>query len=114
MLVESIAIFLVLFVMLLLFIRSHKRMYAVFTIPLLVTPFLHAAVSILGEVAGFAFSADVRAAADVLGLAISVAMMGMFCTNCKTRRTKYAYLCLCGGFATLLTIIFIYDIYVSV
>lgn len=112
MLVESIAILMVLLVMLFIFLRAHKKSYAISTVPLLVVPFLHAAVCLFGDATGLVLSADVRAAADVLGLAVAVAMMGMFCTRRRTRRAKYAYLCLCGGFITVLSIIFIYNTYI--
>jgi hypothetical protein len=111
-LVESIAIFMVLLVMVFLFLRAHKRDYAISAIPLTIVPLMHTLTQLLGEIKSLHLSPDIRAAADVLGLAIAVAMMGMFCTRCRTRRSKYAYLLLCGGFVTALTIIFIYNTYV--
>ena len=112
MLVESIAILMILAVMLFLFLRAHRRDYAVATIPLMIVPFVHALVYLAGDVLRISISSDVRAAGDVLGLAISVALIGMICVRLKTRRSKYAYLLLCGGFSTALTMIYVFGIYV--
>ena len=112
MLVESIAILMIMAVMVFIFLRAHKRDYAISTVPLLVVPFLHAVVCIIGDASPLTISPDIRAAADVLGLAISVAMLGMFCVKCKTRKAKYGYLFTCGGFITVLTMIFIYNTYI--
>lgn len=114
MLVESIAILMILLVMIFIFLRGHRRIYAVSTVPLLVVPFVHALVYIFADISKLHFSQDILTAVDAFGLAVAVALLGMFCTRCKTRKAKYAYLFLCGGFTTILSIIFIFNNYVPV
>lgn len=112
MVVESMAILMVLAVMLVLFLRAHKRDYAISVIPLMIVPAMHLVAQLIGEMKSLPLLPDIQAAADVLGLAIAVAMMGMFCTKYRSRRAKYGYLCVCGGFVTALTIIFICNTYI--
>lgn len=111
MLVESIAISMILIAMFFLFLRAHRRDYAIATAPLLIVPALNALSSLLQEIWKRSFSQDIRAAFVVFGLAAAVAVMGMLCTKLPSRRSKYAYLLLCGGFTTVLAVIFIYNIY---
>ena len=81
------------------------------TLPLLLVPLVHALITILGEFFRFATNELFRAGGDVLALAVSVAMIAIFSTQLKSRRSKYGYLCLSGGFSVILTLIFIYKIY---
>lgn len=112
MLVESVAIVMILLFMAFIFLRSRRRDYAAATIPLILVPLVHAVVCLLGEgFPKFAQNEIFRSTADVLALAAAVAVMGMICTKLKSRKTKYSYLVLCGGFSTLLTLIFLYEIY---
>ena len=111
MLVESVAIVMVLLAMTIIFLRARRRDYAAATAPLLIVPFLNGIAAVIDEARHFHFPRDIHAAVVVFGLAAAVAVMGMLCTKLKSRKAKYAYLLLCGGFTTLLTVIFLYNIY---
>lgn len=111
MLVESIAISMILVVMLFVFLRSHHRKYAIGTVPMLIVPVLNVLTAVLADTLQLNISKDILAAVIVFGLAVAVAAIGMLCTMVKSRKAKYAYLFLSGGFTTLLTVIFIGNIY---
>lgn len=111
MLVESIAISMILVVMLFVFLRSHHRNYAIGTAPLLIVPVLNTLTAVLADALQLNIPKDFRAAVIVFGLAAAVAVVGMLCTMLKSRKAKYAYLFLAGGFTTLLTVIFVGNIY---
>ena len=111
MLVESLAILMIFAVMAFLFLRAHRKDYAAAIAPLMIVPLVHALAGVLGEFFRFATHTNFRAFADVIALTAAVAIMGMLCTSLKSRKAKYAYLLLCGGFSLALTLIFLYNIY---
>lgn len=111
MLVESIAILMVLFAMVVIFLRARRKDYAAATAPLLIVPGANALMEIINESVGYLLPIDIRAAIVVAGLAVSVALLGIFCTRFEKKKAKYSYLFLCGGFITLLSMIFLYSIY---
>ncbi|MFZ2538115.1 MAG: hypothetical protein WAX04_04365 [Oscillospiraceae bacterium] len=111
MLVESICIILILTIMVFIFMRSGRRDFALATAPLLIVPFFHTVSNLAYDVFKIAISVNVKAGADVLGLAIAVALMGVISSTHKTKASKLGYLLISGGFTTLLTIIFICNYY---
>lgn len=111
MLVESIAILMILIIMGFIFLRAHRKDYALWILPLIFVPLVHTAVALLAEVWTVAAQMNVRAFSDVLALAASVAGMGMLSMKTSSRKTRFAYLSLCGGFSTALTLIYLYHIY---
>lgn len=111
MLVESIAIVMILIFIVVIFLRAHRKDYAMASLPFLLVPLAHALIMILGEFFRFANTPLFRAGGDVLALAVSIAMTAIFSTQVKSRRSRYVYLCLCGVFSVALTLIFIYQIY---
>lgn len=114
MLVEAICILMILATITFIFLRSHRKDYAIASAPLLIVPFFHTLTYLIGDIFQITISSDIRAAADVLGLAIAVASMGILCVQLKSRKSKYAYLLVSGGFTTLLTMIFLFNIYLKV
>lgn len=111
MLVESICIILILLIMIFVLIRSGRKDYVLTTLPLLIVPFFNTVLSLIDDAMSLLVSVNVKVAVDILGLAITVAIMGWISGHFKTKKSRFAYLITCGGFTTILTIIFIFNYY---
>lgn len=111
MLVEAICITLILAIMVFMFLRSGRKDYAIATVPLLIVPIFHTVSNLIYDVFKIAISVNVKAAVDVVGLAIAVAIMGFISSKYKTKASRFGYLLVSGGFTVILTIIFIFNYY---
>ena len=81
-------------------------------LPLLVVPLFHTIALLLNDVVPLiTLSADIQAAVDVVAMAVSMAALGIISTRYKTKKKRYSYLLVCGGFSALLTLIYLYNIY---
>lgn len=111
MLVESICIVLILAIMLFGFLRGGRKDYALAVSPLLIVPFIHILASLVQDVMKISLSTNVKAAADVVGLAIAMAMLGFISGKIKSKKSKIAYLVITGGFTAVLTVMFVLNYY---
>lgn len=111
MLVESICIVLILAIMVFVFMRGGRKDYALAVVPLLIVPFVHMLSSLVQDVLKIALSTNVKAAADVVGLAIAMAMIGLISGKMETKKSRMAYLIISGGFTAVLTIMFVMNYY---
>ena len=107
MLVECISIVMIILLMAVVFLRAHRKDYAITTLPLLILqPLLHvfslwAAKPIAGvfplEPAG------VTVAIDATALIISCTALGFFSHRIAAKKPRMVYLLFCGAFVTILT-----------
>ncbi len=112
MVVESISIIIIFAVMVFLFLRAGKKTYAIATLPLIVVPLFEVISVILSEIIGRVVSTDIKSLIVIVGLAISVVFIGLLSNTLKAKKSKVVYMALCGGFTTVLTIIFLYNNYI--
>lgn len=111
MLLESIVILMILGLLAVLFLRRKRRDYAVGVLPLMMVPGFHVLVRIARDLLPWDFSNYVLAGADVLGLAVSVMLLGMISVRLRSKKARAVYLLLCGGFSIVLTLIFLFSLY---
>lgn len=111
MLVESICIILIFVLIRFDFLRRGRKDYAKAMTPLLVLPIVHTVFNVIGDIIKLPVNVNVKAAADVLALAVAIAYMAIVSIKLKTTKSRTAYLIVCGGFTTILTIIFIFNYY---
>ncbi len=111
MLLESIVILMILGVLALLFLRRKRKDYAIGVLPLIMVPGFHVLIRIVRDLLHLNFSNYVLAGMDVLGLAVSVALLGMISVQLRSKKARAVYLLLCGGFSMVLTLIFLFSLY---
>lgn len=110
MVVECICIILIIFLMGVVFLRAHRKDYAMTTLPLLILPLLHLLGLLLVHPITDVVSLDkngVIIAFDALALVISCTALGFFSHQIKLRRARILYMLCCGTFVTILTWVFI-------
>lgn len=111
MLVEALAITIIFFVMIFIFLRAGKKEYALATAPLLAVPIFQIIANVLNQLVGKYISLEVKSLILIVGLAVGVILIGTMSSLLKGNRTKIAYMLTCGGFTTVLAIIFLYNNY---
>lgn len=107
MFVEAVSMLMIFSVMIFIFLRAKKKNYAISIVPLLILPFVHTVMELFGS----HMSINVRAVADVVALAVAVALMGCFSNFFMKGKSKFLYLLICGGFTTIVCIIFLFNFY---
>lgn len=111
MLVESIAITCILVVMVFIFLRAGKKQYAVATAPLLVVPFMNVLYNVASEYLKMPINIQTQMLVLIISLAVAVLLIGFLANAIKAKKYKLVYIFTCGGFTTLLTVIFLYNLY---
>lgn len=112
MLVECICIILIIALMSVIFLRAHRKDFAVTTLPLLILPLLHIFSLALSKPLSGPLPLDgngITIAIDALGLVISCTAFGFFSNRIASKRSRMGYLICCGGFVTILTWVLISD-----
>lgn len=107
MLVEAVSMLMIFAVMVFIFLRAKKKNHAIAIMPLLILPFVHTVMSLFGS----HMTIDILAIADVVALAVSVCLMGLLSNVFKKGKARFLYLLICGGFTTLICIIFVFNFY---
>ncbi len=113
MLVECISIVMIIFLMAVVFLRAHRKDYAVTTLPLLILPLLHIFSLWVAEPISKLFPlepAGVTVAIDATALIISCTALGVFSNRITAKRPRRIYLILCGVFVTILTWVLISNV----
>lgn len=108
MVVECISILVILLAIVAVFLRAHKRSYALSILPLFFVPGAHlAATAVLLLVRKAAPDSDwfdlARIAATLIGLICSCIMLGVLSVRMKSKRRRLTYVVLCGIFLLALT-----------
>ena len=110
MLVECISIIMVILMVAFIFLRAHRRDYAVTTLPLLVLPLMHILSLVLATRMSGILSLNaqgITVAIDATALVISCTVLGFFSNRISSRKARNAYLVVCGTFVVILTWVFI-------
>ena len=114
MLVECTAIFCLIFVVVIMYIRSHRKDYALATVPLLVLPL----INILAYLSSGKLSAllpmdkfTVYAVLNIVAVIVSSCLVGVMSVKFKRRSTRIAYIIMSLIFNILLAAILIYNMF---
>ena len=86
------AIVIVLVAMFLVFMRAHKKEYAVAIVPLIVLPFIHILSNPL---------------AHLLDPLLPLTLPGLTARHIRERRTRNAFMICCSGFLIILTLVLV-------
>ena len=106
MLVECICIILIICLMAVIFLRAHRKEYALTTLPLLILPLLHIFGLWLARPISGKVPLDpegVVIALDALALVISCTALGFFSHQISAKKPRIVYMICCCGFVTILT-----------
>lgn len=106
MLVECISIVMIILLMAVVFLRAHRKDYAVTTLPLLILPLLHIFSLWAAKPISRIFPlepAGVMVAIDATALIISCTALGFFSHRITAKKPRMVYLLFCGIFVTILT-----------
>ena len=108
-LVESIAIIAVIGIYAYMTARSGKRSLALAVLPLVIVPLFHLlSQPVSSLLAAVAQRDNIRAVIDVIGLALTCLLLGIFSGWFSSKRLRKGYLFICGGFSCILTCVFIH------
>lgn len=113
MIVESISIFVIFTVMIFIFLRAHKKNYAIATAPLLGVPAFEIIANILNELIDKNVSIEIKSLILIVGLSVSLVIIGAVSVLLKGKKSRIIYILISGGFSTTLAIIFLYNNYMS-
>ncbi len=113
MIVESISIFIIFAVMIFLFMRANKKSYAAATAPLLAVPVFQIIANILNELISVNVSIEMKTLILIIGLSVSLVLIGGVSILLTGKRSRIIYIIISGGFSTILTVIFMYNNFIS-
>ena len=104
------AIFIVLLAMVVVFLRSGKKEYAVAILPLLIVPFMHIFSCILSSLLSGPLpftAAELRIMIDLTAGLVSCLLLGFASLGIEGRRTRNAFFWCCAGFVVILTLVLV-------
>lgn len=114
MLVECAAIFCLIFVVVIMYMRAKKKDYALATIPLLVLPF----INILAYMSSGKLSAmlpmdkfTVYSALNIVAVVVSSCLVGVMSSKFKKKSTKTVYVVMSLIFNIVLAAILVYNMF---
>lgn len=113
MIVECWAIIIIILAMCVIFMRANKANYALGTLPLVMVPFGRI---FSGPLARWLHrlwglpATEVRVAIIAVMLVLSCIFYGVLSGTIHAKRSRISYLCLCGGFSIILSIVMILNI----
>ena len=108
MLVESICIILIIAILMFIFLRSGRKEYAILATPLLLLPGIHTLANIVNELISSTVFTTALIISDIFGTALAAVSFGIASViNIKSKKSRFAYLVVCGGFTFVLEIIFL-------
>lgn len=100
------AIVIVLVAMFLVFMRAHKKEYAVAIVPLIVLPFIHILSNLLDPLLPLTLP-ELRIAVDMTAGLVSCLLIGLTARHIRERRTRNAFMICCSGFLIILTLVLV-------
>lgn len=117
MLVESLAIFGLIFAVVILYIRAKKSNYSLATAPLLILPLANVLANMFSDELAALLSIDtfiVYAAINVLGAVISSCLVGIMSAKFGRRSVRAAYAVMSLVFNIILAAIFVYNMFETI
>ena len=112
MVVESLAILIIFLVMVVMFLRSKKRKYAILTLPLLIVPLTNILFNVVRDLFKMSVNLTTHMFVLIVALAAAVLVIGFLTHIIKLKKTKFIYCFTCAGFTTILTVIFLHNLYI--
>ena len=104
------AIVIVLVAMFLVFMRAHKKEYAVAIVPLIVLPFIHILSNPLAHLLDPLLPLtlpELRIAVDMTAGLVSYLLIGLTARHIRERHTRNAFMICCSGFLIILTLVLV-------
>lgn len=104
------AIVIVMAAMFIVFMRAHKKEYALAIIPLILLPLVHIFSSLLARMlASFLplTAGELRMAIDVTAGLVSCLLIGLTARHIRGRRTRRIFSLCCSGFLIILTLVLV-------
>ncbi len=114
MLFECAAIFSLIFVVVIMYVRSHKKDYALATIPLLVLPLVNVLAYLSSGKLSSMLPMDkftVYAAINIIAVIVSSCLVGIMSGKFKRKPTRIAYIVMSLIFNIILAAILIYNMF---
>lgn len=114
MLFECIAIFCLIFVVVIMYIRSEKKDYALATIPLLILPLINIIAYLSSGKLSLVLPMDkftVYTAINIIAVIMSSCLVGIMSAKFKRKPTKIAYIVMSLVFNVILAAILIYNMF---
>lgn len=114
MIFECAAIFCLIFVVVIMYIRSHKKDYALATVPLLILPLVNVLSYLLSGKISLLLPMDkftVYAAINIIAVIASSCTVGIMSSKFKRKATKSAYIVMSLIFNIVLAAILIYNMF---
>lgn len=112
MVVESLAIILIIFSVIVVFLRAKKKSYAIAVLPLTFVPFLHLAGFYTRKYLSGMINADsnmILSVIDIIALVFSCIFIGIMSGKIKSKAARNTYIIISGLFLIVLVCIFISD-----
>lgn len=104
------AIVIILGAMFIVFMRAHKREYALAVIPLILLPLVHIGSGPLARLLGSFFPLglrELRHAVDVTGGLFACLLIGLTARRIQGRRTRLIFTACCTAFLIILTLVLV-------
>ena len=113
MLFACLSIVIVLAAMFFVFMRAHKKEYAVAVLPLVITPLMHICSGVIARWLDGILPltwVELRVALDLIAALISCLLIGFSSRSIAVRRSRNVFLIFCSGFIIILTLALIINI----
>ncbi len=107
------SIVIVLAAMFFVFMRAHKKEYAVAVLPLVITPLMHICSGVIARWLDGILPltwVELRVALDLIAALISCLLIGFSSRSIAVRRSRNVFLIFCSGFIIILTLALIINI----
>ena len=107
------SIVIVLAAMFFVFMRAHKREYAVAVLPLVITPLMHICSGVLARWLDGILPltwVELRVALDLIAALISCLLIGLSSRSIPVRRSRNVFLIFCSGFIIILALALIINV----
>lgn len=107
------SIVIVLAAMFFVFMRAHKKEYAVAVLPLVITPLMHICSGVIARWLDGILPltwVELRVALDLIAALISCLLIGFSSRSIAVRRSRNVFLIFCSGFIIILTLALIINV----
>ena len=107
------SIVIVLAAMFFVFMRAHKKEYAVAVLPLVITPLMHICSGVIARWLDGILPltwVELRVALDLIAALISCLLIGFSSRSIAVRRSRNVFLSFCSGFIIILTLALIINV----
>ncbi len=114
MLVECMVIFGLIFVVMIMYVRTEKKQYALATVPLLILPFANIVAYFISDALALILPWEkftAYAAVNIVAVIVSSMLIGRFTLKFKRKSTRAAYVVMSLVFNIVLASILVYNMF---